>query len=465
MSDDIRQRMFAEMEQKSAFDEARNAAYAYADRALERNVFPTPEAIENLVHFDEPLPDSPGDALEILRQLDEYGSPATVAQIGGRYFGLVNGGVIPATLAVRWLTDFWDQNTPLYLTSPVASRLEEVTEAWLRELFALPESTIAGYVSGSSMSIFCGLAAARHRKFDRLGWDINRRGFIDAPRLRVIASRQTHGTVTKAIALLGFGTDNVEWVDADSQGKINAQQVPELDSSSILILQAGNVNSGAFDDFATLCQKAREADAWVHIDGAFGLWAAASDQLKHLTRGIELADSWSFDGHKTLNTPYDSGVIMCRDREALVNALHAAGAYIVYSDHRDGMLHTPEMSRRSRIFELWAALKYLGKSGIDDLIYGLHARSRQFADELQQQGFEILNDVVFNQVLVACDKDSLTTETISNIQQSGECWVGGTQWQQRSVIRVSVCSWATTAADVTRSVKAFVDAREQALNA
>jgi glutamate/tyrosine decarboxylase-like PLP-dependent enzyme len=253
-------------------------------------------------------------------------------------------------------------------------------------------------------------------------------------------------------------------VDADSQGRINAQLVPELDQSSILILQAGNVNSGAFDDFATLCQKARAADAWVHIDGAFGLWAAGSAQLKHLTRGIELADSWSFDGHKTLNTPYDSGVIMCRDREALVNALHAAGAYIAYSEHRDGMLHTPEMSRRSRIFELWAALKYLGKSGIDDLIYGLHARARQFADELEQQGFEILNDVVFNQVLVACDNDLLTTETIKNIQQSGECWVGGTQWQQRSVIRVSVCSWATTAADVTRSVKAFVDARERAHN-
>jgi glutamate/tyrosine decarboxylase-like PLP-dependent enzyme len=457
--------MFIEMEQKSAFDEARDAAYTYADRVLERNVFPTPEAIANLTRFDEPLPDSPGDALQILRQLDEYGSPATVAQIGGRYFGLVNGGVIPATLAVRWLTDFWDQNTPLYLSSPIASRLEEVTEAWLRELFGLPESTIAGYVSGSSMSIFCGLAAARHRNFARLGWDINRHGFINAPRLRVIASRQTHGTVTKAIALLGFGIDNVEWVDADTQGRIDARLVPELDQSTILILQAGNVNSGAFDDFASLCQKVRQADAWVHIDGAFGLWAAASNQLKHLTRGIELADSWSFDGHKTLNTPYDSGVIMCRDREALVNALHASGAYIVYSDNRDGMLHTPEMSRRSRIFELWAALKYLGRSGIDDLIYGFHARARQFADELGQQGFEILNEVVFNQVLVACDSDLVTTGTIKHVQQSGECWIGGTQWQQRSVIRVSVCSWATTPADVTRSVKAFVDARELARNA
>jgi glutamate/tyrosine decarboxylase-like PLP-dependent enzyme len=312
------------------------------------------------------------------------------------------------------------------------------------------------------MSIFCGLAAARHRIFTHLGWDINRKGFIDAPRLRLVASQQAHATVNKAVALLGIGIDNVEWVPADTQGRIKPGEVPELDATTILILQAGNVNSGAFDDFETLCTRARNADAWVHIDGAFGLWAAASDRLKHLTSGIELADSWSFDGHKTLNTPYDGGVIMCRDRDSLVNALHASGAYIAYSDHRDGMLHTPEMSRRSRIVELWAALKYLGKSGTDDLVYGLHARARQFARELEQQGFEILNDVVFNQVLVACDGDSTTTETIKIIQHAGECWVGGTQWQQRSVIRVSVCSWATTAADVSRSVKAFVDARAQA---
>lgn len=465
MTDDIRKRMFREMQQKTAFDDARSAAYAYADAALERNVFPTPQALDRLSHFDEALPDKPGDAQQILHQLDRYGSPATVAQIGGRYFGLVNGGVIPATLAVRWLTDFWDQNTPLYLASPVASRLEEVTEGWLRQLFGLPDSTVAGYVSGSSLSIFCGLAAARQRNFARLGWDINRNGFIDAPRLRVIASQQAHGTVAKAIALLGFGIDNVEWVPADAEGRIETVAVPELDASAILVLQAGNVNSGAFDDFETLGRRAREAGTWVHVDGAFGLWAAAAAELQHLTRGIELADSWSFDGHKTLNTPYDSGVIMCRDRDALVNALHAAGAYITYSDKRDGMLHTPEMSRRSRIFELWAALKYLGKSGLDDLVYGLHLRARQFASELEQQGFEILNDVVFNQVLVACDSDAETAATIDLIQRSGECWVGGTSWQQRNVIRVSVCSWATTAADVSRSVQAFVAARSQARKA
>jgi len=462
MSDNIRKRMFNEMEQKFVFDDARNAAYDYADRALERNVFPSDEALADLSRFDEELPNTPGNAQQILKQLHDYGSPATVAQIGGRYFGLVNGSVLPVTLAVRWLTDFWDQNTPLYLSSPIASRLEVVTEAWLRDLFYLPDSCVAGYVSGSSMAILCGIAAARQRNFERLDWDFNRKGYDGAPRLRLVASRQVHGTVSKAIAILGFGSDNVEWVDADEQGRIRAELVPKLDESTILLLQAGNVNSGAFDDFKTLCAKAKKAGAWVHIDGAFGLWVAGSKRLAHLTRGIELADSWSFDGHKTLNTPYDSGVIMCRDRDALVNALHAAGSYIVYSDNRDGMLHTPEMSRRARVFELWAALKYLGKSGIDELVYGLHERALQFAEELQQQGFEVQNEVVFNQVLVATESEAITTATIAAIQDSGECWVGGARWQERSVIRISVCSWATTQQDITRSVEAFVNARAQA---
>jgi glutamate/tyrosine decarboxylase-like PLP-dependent enzyme len=462
MSDELRKRMFNEMEQKFVFDEARNAAYAYADHALARHVFPSDEAIQNLSEFDEDLPNTHGNAMQILQQLDKYGSPATVSQIGGRYFGLVNGGVLPVTLAVRWLTDFWDQNTPLYLTSPVASRLEAITESWLKKLFYLPDSCVAGYVSGSSMSILCGLAAARQRNFKRLGWDINRQGFHGAPPLRVIASQQAHGTVSKAIALLGFGTDNVEWVEADEQGRMCPELVPRLDESSILVLQAGNVNSGAFDDFNVLCAKAKKVGAWVHVDGAFGMWAAGSKQLEHLTHGIEQADSWSFDGHKTLNTPYDCGVILCRDRAALVEALHATGAYIAYSEERDGMLHTPEMSRRARVFELWAALKYLGASGIDELVYGLHERARQLADELAEQGFEILNEVVFNQVLVACDSEAITAATIAAIQRSGECWVGGTRWRERSVIRVSVCSWATTAQDVTRSVEAFVNARELA---
>ncbi len=459
----LREKMFLELEEKKIFEHAQKCAFDYLDKALERNVFPSDEAIDNLDKFEENMPDSSGDSISILRQLHQYGSPATVSQIGGRYFGLVNGGIIPTSLATRWLSDCWDQNTPLYLTSPITSKLEEVTEGWIKELLGLPEQTVAGFVSGTSMAILCGLAAARYRIFHNNNWDVNKKGLNGAPKVRVVAGQQAHGTVVKAIALLGFGIDNIEWVDVDSQGRIISSSIPELDESTILILQAGNVNSGSFDAFDKICKKAGKANAWVHIDGAFGLWAAGSEDLRHLTKGIEKANSWSVDGHKTLNTPYDSGILLCNDKEALIHALQASGSYIVYSEHRDGMLYTPEMSRRARVIELWATLKYLGKQGFDELVSGLHERAVQFSIELKEKGFDILNDVVFNQVLVACKTDKLTNKVIQYIQRSGECWVGGAKWDEKAVIRVSVCSWATTKEDITRSVNAFVAAKDKAI--
>lgn len=451
------------MEQKDIFRQAQNYAFDYADHVLERNVYPTPDAIADLDMFVEKLPKSVGNAAEILEQLNQYGTPASVAHTGGRYFGFVNGGVIPASLAVRWLSDFWDQNTALYVMSPITSKLEEVSESWLRELLGLPEKVVAGFVSGSSLAIFCGLAAARYRIFQNNNWDINKKGFCGAPKVRVVAGLQAHGSVVKAIALLGFGIDNIEWVETDTQGRIIPSEVPELNESTILILQAGNVSSGAFDSFDELCEKANKAHAWVHIDGAFGLWAAASSRLNHLTKGMEKANSFSVDGHKTLNTPYDSGIVLCNDKEALTHALHASGSYIAYSENRDGMLYTPEMSRRGRAIELWAALKYLGKEGVDELVSGLHQRAVQIGQELKAEKFQILNDVVFNQVLVACDSDKITVQTMRHIQESGECWVGGASWDGKAVIRVSVCSWATTEDDITRSVNAFVTARNKAV--
>lgn len=462
MTTSLQQKMFEEMKHKDIFEQAKDYAFDYAEKAFERNVYPTDQAISNLSQFEESLPDTGCHATDILRQLHELGSPATVSQIGGRYFGLVNGGVIPASLATRWLSDFWDQNTPLYITSPITSKLEEITEAWLKQLFGLPESVVAGFVSGSSMAIFCGLAAARYRIFHNNRWDVNKQGLNGAPPIRIVAGRQAHGTVVKAIALLGLGVDNIEWVDTDSQGRINPDLIPDLDANTILLLQAGNVNSGAFDAIDFICDQAIAAGAWVHIDGAFGLWAAGSEILQHLTKGIAKANSWSVDSHKTLNTPYDSGVLLCNDKEALVQALQATGSYIVYSDKRDGMLYTPEMSRRARVIELWATLKYLGKSGVDALVSGLHQKARQFSLELQEQGFLLLNEVVFNQILVACENDELTQKTIQQVQQSGECWVGGASWDGKAVIRISVCSWATTESDITDSVQAFVNARHQA---
>lgn len=459
----LQEKMFHEMAQKEIFRQAQKYAFEYADNILTRQVFPTADAIANLDQYVEELPESTGNAAEVLDLLNQYGAPATVAQTGGRYFGFVNGGVIPTALAARWLSDFWDQNTALSVMSPIASKLEEVSESWLKELLGLPDRVVAGFVSGSSLAIFCGLAAARYRIFQNNNWDINKNGFYGAPRVRVVAGRQAHGTVVKAIALLGFGMDNIEWVDTDSQGRIMPSKIPKLDESTILILQAGNVSSGAFDAFDEICEKANNANAWVHIDGAFGLWAAASRKLAHLTKGIEKANSFSVDGHKTLNTPYDSGIVLCNDKEALTHALHASGSYIAYTENRDGMLYTPEMSRRARAIELWATLKYLGRAGVDQLVFGLHQRAVQIAQELGAENFQILNDVVFNQVLVACDNDKITHQTMKHIQESGECWVGGTSWDGKTVIRISVCSWATTTHDISRSVRAFVAARNKAV--
>ena len=456
----LRYSMHREQQSKSLLEQAKGYAYEYADGAAQRNVFPSKQALANLEQFVEDLPASSGDATAILKQLHEYGSPATTAQTGGRYFGFVNGGILPVTLATKWLSDFWDQNTALYAMSPIASKLEEICERWLRQLFGLPDSTVAGFVSGTSSAILCGLAAARYRLLQNQGWDFNQQGHNGAPALRIIAGRHIHGAVTKAVALLGFGLDNIEWVEGDDQGRILPEQLPQLDGSCIVLLQAGNVNSGSFDPFDGICDRANEVGAWVHIDGAFGLWAGATKRLKHLTQGMEKAHSWSVDGHKTLNTPYDSGILLCRDRDALIMALQASGAYLNFSENRDGMLYTPEMSRRARAIELWAALKYLGADGVDELVYGMHERALQFAEELGAAGFEILNDVVFNQVIVApADKDAETDKILAAIQDSGECWVGGSVWQDKKVIRVSVCSWVTSGEDVSRSVRAFIAAR------
>ncbi len=453
--------MSLELKEKTIFDQAQKYAYEYLDTVFERNVYPDEGALNNLSHFDEQLPDDPTKANLVLESLNQYGSPATVAALGGRYFGFVTGSAVPVGIAAKSLATFWDQNSAMQVLSPLSSKLESVVENWLKEIFHLPAQTVAGFVSGTSMANFCGLAAARYRVLKNQNWDINNKGLFNAPPVRIVTGKQAHSTIHKAIGLLGFGKDNVEWVDVDEQGRIIPELIPPLDNSTILILQAGNVNTGSFDPFDKIMEKAMAANAWVHIDGAFGLWAGAVKELQHLTSGIEKANSWAVDGHKTLNTPYDNGIVLCNDKEAIVSALHMTGSYIVVSDQRDGMYYTPEMSRRARGIELWATMRYLGKNGIAQLINGLHIRAVQFHKELSDiKGFELLNDVVFNQVLVRCETDELTEKTMMRIQALRECWVGGSMWGGRKVIRISVCSWATTEADVARSVKSF----QKALN-
>ncbi len=447
---------------KEIFEQVKSYAYDYMDNIDERPVFPSDEALKGLDFFDEPLSDDPCSSSEILRLLHEYGSPATVAQSGGRYFGFVNGGAVPVSLAAKWLSDIWDQNFAMYVMSPIASQMEVICEKWLIDLFKLPEETAAGFVSGSSTAIICGLAAARNETFRRLNWDIGLKGIFGAPKLRIVLGEQAHASVFKALVLLGFGQEQIEIVPADNEGCMNTELLPKLDDHTIVIAQAGNVNSGAFDNFEAICSAANNANAWVHIDGAFGLWSAASGSRKYLTKGIENADSWSVDAHKTLNAPYDNGIILCKNRKALVTAMQASGSYLQYSNKRDGMLYTTEMSRRNRAVELWATLKFLGKRGAEQLIDELCNHAQYFAEQLKTKGFHILNEVVFNQVLVACDSPELTTATLVNIQKSGECWCGAAKWKGEPVIRVSVCSWITTKKDIDRSVNAFVKGCEEA---
>lgn len=451
--------MFSEFATKEVFELAKESAYAYMDGITKRGVFPTDDALRGLTAFDEALPDRGSSGREVIETLHKNGSPATVAQIAGRYFGFVNGGVVPAALAARWLGDAWDQNAALHLTSPIAAKLEQVCERWLVDIFDLPRETVIGLVTGTSIGTFTGLAAARYEVLDRRGWNVNEKGLVGAPRFRVVASEQAHATVFKALALLGIGRETVEIVPSDEQGRIRADLIPSLDETTILILQAGNVNTGAFDAFEEIAERAN--GAWIHIDGAFGLWAAASKQTRHLTNGIEKADSWSVDGHKTLNTPYDCGIVLCKRPRALTAAMQASGSYVQRSEERDGMFYGPDMSRGARSVGLWATLKFLGRSGLEQLIDGLHERARQFAEELSAHGFNVLNDVVFNQVLVTADDPGRTRSVLKAVQESGDLWCGPTTWNGEPAIRVSVCSWATTREEVTLSVESFAKARRR----
>jgi glutamate/tyrosine decarboxylase-like PLP-dependent enzyme len=446
----------------SVRDAAREAAEEYIRGAAERGVFPTEEALGHLKELPSALPRDPTAPATILSLLHLIGSPATVAQTGGRYFGFVNGGCVPGALAAKWLADTWDQNAGLYVMSPIASALEAACESWLVDLLGLPSGTAMGLVGGTSMATLCGLAAGRDELLRGAGWDAGARGLFGAPEVRVVLGEQAHASVFKALGLLGLGRDRVETVPVDAQGRIVASKLPRLDSRTLLILQAGNVSTGAFDPFAEIIPAAKTAGAWVHVDGAFGLWAAASPRLRHLMAGAGQADSWSVDAHKTLNAPYDNGLVFCRSRDALAGAMRAAGPYFILSEQRDSMLYTPDMSRRARGIELWATLLSLGRDGAAALIDELCANARLFAELLAAEGFRIRNEIAFNQVLVTCESPEITQATLVGVQRSRECWCGGTSWEKEPAMRISVCSFMTTADDVRRSVRAFVAARAAA---
>ena len=447
----------------SLLDKARQFAGEYIDSLAQRPVFPTEASLQAMSNFNEPLPETSCDPDFVLKQLHEIGSRGAVNQTAGRYFGFVNGGMLPVGLAARWLGDAWDQNTAHYVMSPIDSRLEEICERWIVSLLRLPDETAAGFVSGTTIANFSGLCAGRNELLRRRGWDVTRQGLYGAPRLRVIVGTDAHAAVHKSISMLGLGSDSIELVSSDDQGRMRPDQMPKLDEGALVIAQAGNVNSGAIDPVGAICERAHAAGSWVHVDGAFGLWARVVPPMREICHGIETADSWSVDAHKTLNVPYDSGIILCRHREALMNAFKASASYFQWSEHRDGMNFRPSMSSRARAIELWAVLKTLGRQGVQRLVEQVCENAREFARLLADQGFQIHNDVVFNQVLVSCENDALTKATLNKIQVSGECWCGGSSWRSKNVIRISVCDWATTQKEIERSVRAFVAARTAAV--
>jgi glutamate/tyrosine decarboxylase-like PLP-dependent enzyme len=428
----------------------------YLEAVHSRGVAPSPQALERLEAFDEPLPDEPTDPQTVLGRLDELGSPATVASAGGRYFGFVIGGSLPAALAANWLAAAWDQNAGFNVLSPVAAHLERVALRWLLEVLALPKDAGGGFVTGATMANFAGLAAARHALLERQGWDVEAQGLFAAPPLRVVVGEEVHVSLLKALSLLGLGRERVVHVPVDDQGRMRADALPDLTDMTIVCIQAGNVNTGAFDPAEEISAKAKEAGAWVHVDGAFGLWASASPKRAHLAAGVSEADSWATDAHKWLNVPYDSGLVFCRNAEHLRAAMSTSAAYLIQGEAREPHQYVPELSRRARGLEVWAALRSLGRSGLADLIERSCRHARHFAAGLDRAGYRVLNEVVLNQVLVSFGDAETTRRVIQGVQEEGTCWCGGTVWQGQSAMRISVSSWVTTEEDVERSLAAIL---------
>ncbi len=446
---------------KELLNEAAARAAKYLAGLGSRPVAPRSDQIDRLQMLAGTLPEGPCDPT-VLALLDDYGSPATVASAGGRYFGFVTGGSLPAALAANWLAGAWDQNAGLWVQSPVAAFLEEVAAGWLRDVFRLPASCGVGFVTGATMANFSCLAAARDALLKRAGWNVEGQGLFGAPEIRVIVGAEAHASLMKALTLVGLGRNRVTTIPADEQGRMRADELPTLDGRTLVCMQAGNVNTGAFDPANEICLRAREAGAWVHVDGAFGLWAAAAPRRSHLLNGVTEADSWATDCHKWLNVPYDSGLAFVREADHLRDAMALSGAYLQFSDKRDGAQYAPEASRRARGVEIWAALKSLGASGLAEMIERNCLLAERFAVGLRRAGHTILNDVVLNQVLVSFGNAEITRLVIEDVQADGCCWCGPTQWQGHTAMRISVSSWATTEADVDRSLEVIVRIAEAA---
>lgn len=430
-------------------EQALNISIDYLDNLNSKPVFPTKDDLACLDNFNESLSITGEESNKIIKQLDTFGSRNTVSTNGSRYFGFVTGSVYPVAHAANWLATTWDQNAALYDMSPIASKLEEVSEKWLVGLLGLKKDSAVSFLSGSSEATLCGLLVARNTLLQRKGYNIVEQGLANCPEIKIVMSEEIHSSVWKALNFLGIGKKSVTLVKSDQDGRLDIEMFPPVDDTTIVILQAGNVNSGSFDPIADIVEIAHNANAWVHVDGAIGLWAAACDKLKHLTNGIDSADSLTADAHKTLNLPYDSGLLFCKDRKQMIHCLQASGDYLSFNtDKRDGMLYTLEMSRRSRVIELWSTLKFLGKDGVENLVNQLCDNANYFSKQLEKNGFKVLNNVFFNQIVFQFNNEKDTKILLDKIQNGKIMWCGSTIWKNKKAIRISISSWKTTKEDI-----------------
>jgi glutamate/tyrosine decarboxylase-like PLP-dependent enzyme len=436
-------------------EDACRRALAYLGGLAERRVAPAEEAVAAVGRLDFTLPALGLVAADVLSMLDEFGSPATVASAGPRYFGFVTGGALPVAQAAAWLAAAWDQNAALTVMSPAAALLDAVALRWVGELAGLPAGTGGCFVTGATMANATCLAAARDAVLTRHGWDAAGQGLVGAPPVTVVVGAEVHTTVRKALGLVGLGRDRATVLPADRQGRIDPRALPALSGPALVCLQAGNVNSGASDPFVPLISWARDHGAWVHVDGAFGLWAAASPATAGQVTGFAEADSWATDAHKWLNTTYDCGIALVRDPAALQSAMAAPAAYLPGDAGREPMHFSPQSSQRARGAEVWAVLATLGRDGVAQLVDRTCRLARRFADGMRDAGYGVLNDVVLNQVVVDFGDPARTDAVIAAIQHEGTCWCGPTTWRSRKAMRVSVSSWNTTEHDIDRSIAAI----------
>lgn len=435
-----------------------------------RHVGPRASIEELRSALDVPLPDSGVDAQTVIEDLDRGMAPGLVASAGPRYFGFVIGGSVPAALAADWLTSTWDQNAAIYAAAPAACAAEDVCARWVVELFGLPRGSSVGFVTGGQMANFTGLAAARHAVLQRADWDVERRGLLGAPPIRVLVGEEAHVTVHVAVRLLGLGTDSIERVAVDAQGRMRPRALDEClsrgNGPAIVCAQAGNIDTGAFDSVDEIAEIARRHGAWCHVDGAFGLWAAASPEYRERVSGIEQADSWVADAHKWLNVPYDSSFAIVKDPESHRAAMALTAAYLprAHEDERWPAEWVPELSRRARALPVYAALRSLGREGVARIVESCCARAAQLAELLASAPeVEILNDVTLNQVLVRFgDDDAVTDSVIRAVQDDGVCWLGGTTFRGLRAMRVSICNWAASGDDIDRSARSILAAAREA---